>query len=123
MCYNRISVYYNAGKEAMKFVVLVDSGEKIKRMLKLAESKNPFFIDTQNRINVHEYKYLLDHIHTFLKKDDEEIMLAKYSGNEEVADNLADESSAMIVSLSCNKKSKHYVEHPVDIFSELLTIF
>ena len=110
----------------MKIIVLVDDSlQTIEKMIDGLENKKSFFIDTADRdktLREDEYQYLVRYIAFFLRSDDE-VMLIRYSGDKSIARDLGDEYSQMVISLSCNRNSGCYVEHPVKTFLDLLTIF
>jgi hypothetical protein len=109
----------------MKFVMLVDGSKgNFEKMVDIAEEKQKesLFIDTKNCNEIQEYEGLLNNINDF-SQSTKEIMLVKFSGRESVIETLGNESPEMIISLSYNKNSKYYTEHPVDMFLDLVTIF
>lgn len=105
----------------MKLILLVEdsSDGDFYRIVDYVSNRNPIVIDTTNCDKVHEYRYLLNNIKDF-SQSEREIMLARFSGRESIIRNLGDECSDMILSLSNNKKSKHYTECPINIFENLV---
>lgn len=99
-----------------------DSPQSFEKMIDLASDEKSLFVDTENCDEPHEYKYLLDNIQKFSQSDNE-IMLAKFSGKESIVRDLGDTCPEMIISLSSDKNSRHYTQHPVDMFLDLMTIF
>jgi hypothetical protein len=107
----------------MKFIVLTDSKNgDFEKMVGAVQGKEPFLVDTQDCDKRTEYEHLLFNVDLF-SQSNKEIMLVKFSGKEEIVQNLGDERPEMIVSLSDNKKSKYYTESTIDMFLSLINIF
>lgn len=107
----------------MKLVILVDSNTKsFEKMVDLVDKKEVYIINTERCDATHEYNYLLDSVKEFSRSNNE-IMLGKFSGRENVVKELGDERPEMIVALSSNKNSRHYSEVPVDMFLNLVDMF
>ena len=109
----------------MKLVFLVeaDVSEYEKLIDELNDKhKKSIFIDTNNCDEEREYTYLLNNIHVFSQSPNE-IMLARFSGNDSVSRNLGDECSEMILVLSQNKQNANYTECIKSMFLNLLDTF
>jgi hypothetical protein len=107
----------------MKLVVLVDSNTRsFERMVELVNEKDILIIDTEKCDRPHEYEHLITSIAKFSESNNE-IMLGKFSGNENIVKELGDECSEMIVALSSNKNNRHYTEKLVDTFLNLIQAF
>lgn len=107
----------------MKLVILVDSNTKsFESMVNLVDDKDIVIIDTERCDATHEYLHLINAINEFSKSNNE-IMLGKFSGREDVIKELGDECSEMILTLSSNRSSMHYAEQPVVLFSDLIRTF
>lgn len=107
----------------MKLVILVDSTAKnFKRMINLVNKKDVTIINTERCDEQREYKYLLDAINEFSRSNNE-IMLGKFSGRENIVRELGDERSEMILSLSSNRNSRNYTNELVDMFSKIIDTF
>jgi hypothetical protein len=112
-----------SNKRRMKFIVLTDgTNGDFEQLVNETQGKQSLVVDTENCDKDSEYEYLSETIDYFSLSDNE-IMLVKFSGKEDVVKNLGDLHPEMIISLSYNKKSKYYTEYPVDMFSNLITIF
>lgn len=107
----------------MKLVVLVDSPQQlVAEMVEEIEDHTSFYINTERCSQSQEYTYLMHNISDFAKSGDE-IMLAKFSGREDVAQEIGDNSSEMVVPISDKKDSKYYTEGIVKTFIELVQTF
>jgi len=107
----------------MKIIFLVDSSTKnFERMVEHINDKDILIINTERCDKEHEYIYLTDAIKEFSKSNNE-IMLGKFSGREEILKSLGDECSEMIIPLSTNKNSRHYTEYPILMFLDLIRLF
>ena len=107
----------------MKLVILADGSKyTFEQMVLRLDAKESILIDTESCDEAHEFRYLFDAIHE-LSHSGKEVLLAKFSGKENVSKNLGDECSEMIVTLSDRRGSRFYTEHPVEVCSELINIF
>jgi hypothetical protein len=110
----------------MKLIVITDgSTENFEKMLDIVgKTKIPsLFIITKLCDETSEYNFLLDNIKWFSEKGDLQLLVAKFSGRETVANELGDVCPEMIVPLSYNKQSRYYAEQPVKTFLDLVHIF
>ena len=106
----------------MKLIVLVDSTVNYDALKVLLKNKDVAFVSTNECEEESEYMCLLKHIKKFPQLT-EKIMLAKFSGKDNVAKELGDKRPEMILSLSHNKNSKNYVEYPIETILDLVNIF
>lgn len=110
-------------KKYMKLIILVDSNTgNFEKMIDLVGDKEVLIVNTERCDESHEYRYLTDTIQEFSKSNNE-IMLGKFSGRENIIRELGDERSEMILALSSNKNSRHYSASPVDMFLNLINVF
>lgn len=91
-------------------------------MIDLSKNHKSIYLDTTHCDEEHEYNNLLDNINKFIDSNFE-IMIAKYSGRENITRDIGDEFSEMIVTFSSNKNSNYYIDNPIIIFEELLNLF
>jgi len=107
----------------MKLIILVDSNARnFEKMVDLIGDRESIVVNTERCDEPHEYRYLTDSIQEFSKSNNE-VMLGKFSGRENIIKELGDERSEMILALSSNKNSRHYSASPVDTFLNLIDIF
>lgn len=107
----------------MKIVVLVDSSNgDFEEMAEIVDNKKPVLISTEGYDEKKEYRRLLKSIENF-SNSSKEVLLAQFSGNESVPKKLGDQCSEMILTLSDNKNSMYYTGCPVNLFSDLVSIF
>lgn len=107
----------------MKFITLVDGSiGSLEELYLTTEDRKSFLIDTKDCDEEKEFKFLIKKIDEF-SQSGSHIMLARFSGRESIIKNIGDECSEMIVPISFNKKSKYFVEHPIDVFAKLVNIF
>ena len=105
----------------MKLIVLFEGNTAcFEQMSTLLGDKITLLIDTEKCTERQEYEYLLDEITSSVEG---EVILVKFSGRDSIIKDLGDECSEMIVCLSNNEFSKYYVENPVEMFIDLVTIF
>jgi len=107
----------------MKIVVLVESSNgDYEAMANTVEKEDPVLIDTSHCEEKKEYRCLRQAVENF-SRSTKTVMLARFSGSESVAQNLGDQCSEMILTLSDNKTSTYYTGCPVNLFSDLVNIF
>lgn len=107
----------------MKIVVLVDSTAKnFQEIVNMVENKDVLIIDTCECNTISEYKHLADAIEEFTVSNNE-ILLGRISGKENVIRELGDERSEMILALSSNVNSQYYSGCPVEVFTNLINVF
>lgn len=107
----------------MKVVILVESSARdFKEMLASVNDRKVFIVDTGWCDESFEYKRLRKAIKKFSRSDDQ-ILLGKISGKENVIRELGDECSEMILTLSSNRDSMYYTESPYMMFSNLINMF
>jgi hypothetical protein len=107
----------------MKLVILVDSNTgSFERMVELVNEKEILIVDTEKCDKLHEYEHLTNSIEKFSKSNNE-IMLGKFSGREDIIRELGDERPEMILALSSNENSQHYSENLVGTFLNLIKAF
>lgn len=111
----------------MKVIILVDgSDEEVGETMDLIKTKYPVFItdSTQNWSNeICEYDYLLKTIHNFTNFSSGDILLVRFSGEDEIPKKLGDECAEMVLSISYDKGSNNYIDNTSDTFLELIKIF
>lgn len=106
---------------------MIDGSKKnLEKMVDLASNKkNVLVVDTNTESTsdeADEYLFLSSCVRKF-SQSDRDVMLARFSGREQVAKDIGDVSSEMIVTMSYNKNSRYYTGCPVNIFESLLNIF
>ena len=107
----------------MKFVLLIDgSFNNFKRMIDLLANRKSHFIDTTKCDEEHEYYYLKKEIEKFSHSNNE-VLLVRFSGRQAIAKEIGDETPEMVVFISYDKNSRQFVENPIEVFSNLLTVF
>lgn len=105
-----------------KLVVLVDCPKKsITALKEQASDYKVKIIDTIKSGTASEYDYITKEIETFLYSGND-ILIVKFSGSELVAEDIGDEYSEMLITLSCNKNSPFYVEDLVNTFSDMIIL-
>lgn len=108
----------------MKTVILLECNRKSFESFinKANEIENTAFLDTGSCDEKHEYFNLSKNIRSFIKSNDE-LLLVRFSGRDSVIKDLGDSFSVMIFALSCNPEKSYYYENIQQRFSELLNIF
>lgn len=107
----------------MKVVILVDSNTKnFQEMLNTVGGRDVLIIDTCQCDTINEYKHLTDAIKEFSVSNNE-ILLGRISGKENVIKELGDERSEMILTLSSDVNSQYYSGCPIEVFTNLINVF
>lgn len=108
----------------MKVVMLIDSENgDFDDIVDSVSKKNPVVINTNSCNEAVEYRYLQTNIEYFSKHSKNDILLAKFSGKEDIARELGDKLAEMIVTVSYNKDSRFYTEFPRETITNLVNIF
>ena len=105
----------------MKTVFLTDDDVTFNAIKSRIENKRYITIDSTKPNKKNEFSYLFESILGF-SKSDYEILLVRFSGNEDIRIELGDESPEMIISISYNNANEYYVENPEGVFSHLITV-
>jgi len=106
----------------MKTVFLVDTflpSEEIEKLKKELGKKEVIYANTYNCEKENEYRYLEWIINDFVCSQST-VLLVHFSGDEEVARELGDTSTEMIIPLITSKLSPQNVTNPASIIKEML---
>jgi len=108
----------------MKLILLIDgSPNYYRKIIKAVNGRTVKTYDTGKKCKGKaEFNKLSKEVEQFAKTD-EELLIIRYSGNEEVVQELGDESPEMIITLSNNRNSLYYTENPIGMFLNLINIF
>jgi hypothetical protein len=102
----------------MKVIFLIeDSNENYEEMRRISKKQGPVCLNTEGWSEEEELNTLSMAINMFMDKD---LMLIKCSGRESVMGELGDEYSEMMITLSSNRTSRHYIENTTEVFRDLV---
>lgn len=106
----------------MKTVFLVDTflpSEELEDIKKLLGKKEVIYANTYNCEKENEYRYLTWIINDFVCSKST-VLLVHFSGNEEVAKEIGDENSEMIIPIFTANHSTQTVTNPASIIKDML---
>ncbi len=94
----------------MKIIVFVDVGDtEYRRIKSMFLPYNTVFVDSRRNSLEDEYKNLQNVISNN-RKISTEMILGRYSGRSEIAEEIGDENEDLIIFMSANKSNPCYVE-------------
>lgn len=118
---NKFSNRKDGGDNDMKVILLTDDDDAtFSRLKEKIRDKTYIVVDSTLSNKNNEIAYLTESIHGFSKSNGYEIMLVKFSGKEEVRQELGDENSEMIISVSGNPNSAYFIENLENVFLKLI---
>jgi predicted transcriptional regulator len=106
-------------KTKVKLIILTEEDNSIpKEAIEEIGKEKFWFISTRDTMGETEYRYLDNSIEGFIKTD-REVLVAKFSGREDIAKMLGDERSEVIVHLKKESGKEEYSS----LFKNLLESF
>ncbi len=104
----------------MKIIVFVDVGDtEYRRIKSMFLPYNTVFVDSRRNSLEDEYKNLQNVISNN-RKISTEMILGRYSGRSEIAEEIGDENEDLIIFMSANKSSPCYVEDRENVIKKFL---
>lgn len=104
----------------MKIIVFVDVGDTEYRRIKSTFLPyNTVFVDSRRNSLEDEYKNLQNVISNN-RKISTEMILGRYSGRSEIAEEIGDENEDLIIFMSANKSNPCYVEDRENVIKKFL---
>jgi len=104
----------------MKIIVFVDVGDtEYRRIKSMFLPYNTVFVDSRRNSLEDEYKNLQNVISNN-RKISTEMILGRYSGRSEIAEEIGDENEDLIIFMSANKSSPCYVEGRENVIKKFL---
>ena len=110
----------------MKLILLIESSvSDFKRLIasldNIAFNERRRFIDTTKLEENPERNRLTSALKSFSNSEDE-ILLARFSGKEDIVKELGDDNPQMLLCLSCNKDSSHYTDNIQNTTRDIITM-
>ena len=104
----------------MKIIVFVDVGDtEYRRIKSMFLPYNTVFVDSRRNSLEGEYKNLQNVISNN-RKISTEMILGRYSGRSEIAEEIGDENEDLIIFMSANKSNPCYVEDRENVIKKFL---
>ncbi|MBP8707689.1 MAG: hypothetical protein KBH94_03065 [Caldisericia bacterium] len=104
----------------MKIIVFVDVGDtEYRRIKSMFLPYNTVFVDSRRNSLEDEYKNLQNVISNN-RKISTEMILGRYSGRSEIAEEIGDENEDLIIFMSANKSNPCYVEDRENVIKKFL---
>lgn len=104
----------------MKIIVFVDVGDtEYRRIKSMFLPYNTIFVDSRRNSLEDEYKNLQNVISNN-RKISTEMILGRYSGRSEIAEEIGDENEDLIIFMSANKSNPCYVEDRENVIKKFL---
>lgn len=104
----------------MKIIVFVDVGDtEYRRIKSMFLPYNTVFVDSRRNSLEDEYKNLQNVISNN-RKISTEMILGRYSGRSEIAEEIGDENKDLIIFMSANKSNPCYVEDRENVIKKFL---
>lgn len=104
----------------MKIIVFVDVGDtEYRRIKSMFLPYNTVFVDSRRNFLEDEYKNLQNVISNN-RKISTEMILGRYSGRSEIAEEIGDENEDLIIFMSANKSNPCYVEDRENVIKKFL---
>lgn len=104
----------------MKIIVFVDVGDtEYRRIKSMFLPYNTVFVDSRRNSLEDEYKNLQNVISNN-RKISTEMILGRYSGRSEIAEEIGDENGDLIIFMSANKSNPCYVEDRENVIKKFL---
>ena len=104
----------------MKVIVFVDVGDtEYRRIKSMFLPYNTVFVDSRRNSLEDEYKNLQNVISNN-RKISTEMILGRYSGRSEIAEEIGDENEDLIIFMSANKSNPCYVEDRENVIKKFL---
>lgn len=104
----------------MKIIVFVDVGDtEYRRIKSMFLPYNTVFVDSKRNSLEDEYKNLQNVISNN-RKISTEMILGRYSGRSEIAEEIGDENEDLIIFMSANKSNPCYVEDRENVIKKFL---